>query len=251
MMREGFELLRTPPDDPWWRAAVPALDLVEGDRVPPPYVGAFRMTLPVIDMSVYLPWLFRRFTESGGRFVERRIVALDRAAVGAVGLDRGTLDAGALDHALVFNCAGFGAGALCGDASLTPVRGQIVVVKNPGLETFYLDETHPDGITYIVPRAHDCVLGGTAEVGVDDLRPDAGTADAIVDRCSAIEPRLRDATVVAHRVGLRPSRPQVRVEVQELPSGTRCVHNYGHGGAGVTLSWGCAETAVRAALGDD
>jgi len=34
--------------------------------------------------------------------------------------------------------------------------------------------------------------------------------------------------------------PPVRLEVEEV-GGRRVIHNYGHGGAGVTLSWGCAE----------
>jgi D-amino-acid oxidase len=46
-------------------------------------------------------------------------------------------------------------------------------------------------------------------------------------------------------VGLRPGRSTVRLEEAEpLSSGARVVHNYGHGGAGVTLSWGCAREVV-------
>ena len=47
-----------------------------------------------------------------------------------------------------------------------------------------------------------------------------------------------------HRVGLRPTRPNVRVEMDEV-QGTAVIHNYGHGGAGVTLSWGCANAVVE------
>jgi D-amino-acid oxidase len=46
--------------------------------------------------------------------------------------------------------------------------------------------------------------------------------------------------VKAVRVGLRPARPAVRLETEGTPGGV-IVHCYGHGGAGVTLSWGCAE----------
>ena len=66
---------------------------------------------------------------------------------------------------------------------------------------------------------------------------------------AAIEPRLNGARVLGHRVGLRPFRPQVRVEAEPPGPGPLVVHNYGHGGAGVTLSWGCAREAAALALG--
>ena len=45
------------------------------------------------------------------------------------------------------------------------------------------------------------------------------------------------------RVGLRPLRPaNVRLERE---TGTRIIHNYGHGGSGVTFSWGCAEEVAE------
>jgi D-amino-acid oxidase len=52
-------------------------------------------------------------------------------------------------------------------------------------------------------------------------------------------PELQDAPVLQHKVGLRPTRPTVRLERVG-----RVVHCYGHGGAGVTLSWGCADEVV-------
>ena len=54
--------------------------------------------------------------------------------------------------------------------------------------------------------------------------------------------------MIAHLVGLRPTRPQVRLEAVDLDGGRTLVHNYGHGGAGVTLSWGCAADAAALAL---
>ena len=48
--------------------------------------------------------------------------------------------------------------------------------------------------------------------------------------------------------GLRPFRPSgFRLETQHI-AGKTIVHNYGHGGGGVTLSWGTAELAVEGAL---
>ena len=52
-------------------------------------------------------------------------------------------------------------------------------------------------------------------------------------------------------VGLRPYRPSgFRVEREDLGGGRLLVHNYGHGGAGVTLSWGSAWLAVEELVGD-
>ena len=57
-------------------------------------------------------------------------------------------------------------------------------------------------------------------------------------------PALRGARVLDDAVGLRPARPAVRLEAEALDGGT-VVHCYGHGGAGVTLAWGCADEVVR------
>ena len=55
-------------------------------------------------------------------------------------------------------------------------------------------------------------------------------------------PEVGQAKVLRHQVGLRPVRPQVRLErVGDV------VHCYGHGGAGVTLSWGCADEVTALA----
>lgn len=49
-------------------------------------------------------------------------------------------------------------------------------------------------------------------------------------------------------VGLRPFRPSGFVVRAERFDDKVVVHNYGHGGAGITLSWGTAELAVEEAL---
>ena len=126
---------------------------------------------------------------------------------------------------------------------MQPIRGQIVRVRNPGLTRFILDEENPEGVTYIVPRLDDCILGGTAEEGEWNLQPDPETATGILRRCIQLEPRLANAKVLEHKVGLRPGRPEVRLEREDAP--VPRIHNYGHGGSGITLSWGCAEETLR------
>jgi D-amino-acid oxidase len=227
-MREGVELRRSPAAEPWWSAAVPGVRRCEHEELPPGYRDGHTFVVPVIEMPVYLRYLQDRFTAAGGT-IERRVVA---------GPDELAEEAG-----VVVNCAGLGARGLVGDDSMTPIRGQVLRVRNPGLDRFFLDEDDPEGVTYVVPRSTDCILGGSADEDAWDVEPNPRVAADILRRCSALEPRLAGAGVLEHRVGLRPGRPEVRLEKEDGP-GVAVVHNYGHGGSGVTLSWGCAGEAA-------
>ena len=110
------------------------------------------------------------------------------------------------------------------------------------------DEFHPAGRAYVHPRASDCILGGTLDENQWGTEPDPATAAAIIARCTEIVPAIANAAVIGHLAGLRPGRPEVRLEENPPAGGPRVVHNYGHGGAGVTLSWGCAEDVTRILL---
>ncbi|MDB1089771.1 FAD-dependent oxidoreductase [Streptomyces sp. ACA25] len=191
-----------------------------------------RARVPLIDMPVYLHHLLRRLSAAGGSFEQRGLSALTEAAGVPV----------------VVNCTGLGSRELVHDPAVRPVRGQLVVTENPGVEEWYVAAgAGASDTTYVLPQPYGAVLGGTAEDGVDSLTPDPAVAEAVVRRCARVHPALAGARVLAHRVGLRPFRPSVRLAAELLPDGTRCVHNYGHGGAGVTVSWGCAVDGLRAA----
>jgi D-amino-acid oxidase len=111
------------------------------------------------------------------------------------------------------------------------------------------DELHPSGRAYVHPRTNDCILGGTLDEGQWDTAVDPVAGAAIIERCCDLVPALRGARVLEHVVGLRPGRATIRLEEDEpIGSGVRLLHNYGHGGAGITLSWGCA-AAVAALVG--
>lgn len=226
-MRFGTELLRADVPDPWWAGAVP--DLVKVTDVPRGFVAGWRFPAPVVDMSRHLSWLEGRLAAHG---VTPETLIVDRLGPGD-----GLGD-------VVVDCAGLGARELVPDAAVTPVRGQVVVCGQVGLDEWVVDDgDEAHGLTYVVPRIDDIVVGGTADEGSFDRRVDAGTADAILERARALVPALADAPVRAHRVGLRPARPTVRLDA-EVRDGRRIVHCYGHGGAGVTLSWGCAADVV-------
>ena len=92
------------------------------------------------------------------------------------------------------------------------------------------------------------LLGGTAEEGAWDMPPRPEVSARILRDTTAVFPQLSGAEVVAERVGLRPYRPTVRLEPESLPGGRVLWHNYGHGGGGVSLSWGCARDLTDAVL---
>ena len=229
LMREGVEIWHEQVPDPWWAGAVPHVRRCHPDELPPGYRDGHDFVAPVVEMPIYLSYLMDRFAASGGSVRRHAISSLDEVAG---------------DARVVINCVGLGARDLVGDISMQPIRGQVIRVRNPSLKRFILDEDNPEGVTYIVPRSHDCILGGTAEEGEWDLEPDPETAKGILRRCTQLEPRLADAEVLEHRVGLRPGRPAIRLEREEGPDGVPIIHNYGHGGSGVTLSWGCAEETL-------
>jgi len=235
MMRESLALYRQPPGRPDWTAAVGQIRAATAAELPAGYPYGLRFAVPLVEMPVYLPWLVAQVTERGGEISLRRVSSLDE-------LSDGWPDA-------VVNCPGLGARELVGDLSVYPVRGQIVRVGNPGLTMSVRDEYHPAGRAYVHPRTSDCILGGTLQEHNWDTEADPATAEAIIARCTEIVPGVAAAEVLEHIVGLRPGRPQVRLE--EGPAdeaGVRVVHNYGHGGAGITLAWGCAEHVTRILL---
>jgi D-amino-acid oxidase len=216
-MLTGTERLAPDAPDPWWRNAVPSLERTS---------EGLRFVAPVVDMSVHLPWLLERLRALGGTFERREVASLD-----------------GLEADAVVNCAGLGARELAGDDSLVAVRGQVLRVAAPGVREWLLDQSDPQRLVYVVPRVNDVVLGGTADEGAEDRTPDPAATEAIRARCAALIPALRDAPLVDVAVGVRPARPAVRLEAEG-----RVVHCYGHGGAGVTLAWGCAGE-VAALLG--
>ena len=227
-----LDLYREPVEHPWWAEAIPEYTRLDASERPEGFDSGFAFTSVVIDTRYYIPYLMRRFGEAGGTVVQRRLAHLDQA------LER---------TPIVFNCSGLGARTLASDPEVHPIRGQLVHVDDPGVEGILLDEHGREGLAYVVPRGDHCVLGGTSDPHVDDRTANPEDTEGIIERCARLDPRLATARRRAEVVGLRPGRATVRVEAE--PRGDGCViHDYGHGGAGVTLSWGCAEEAVGLGL---
>jgi D-amino-acid oxidase len=209
---------------PWWADAVDGLEYSDSRALYRPSTTAWTFLAPRVEPALHLPWLQRQLA----RPVETRIVR----------------DLAEVEGDLVVNCTGLGARELCGDTELTGVLGHVVVVA-PGtlrMDTFIGDERDQQAIFYSIPRRTEVVLGGcrVEMPGTEPPPPDPALREAILARCRAAG--YEPGPVVRERCGLRPVRTSVRVEREG-----RVVHNYGHGGAGYTLSYGCAEDVVALA----
>ena len=223
------ELETTQPFRPLgWEGRFPWIRTLEANEVPPGYSGGWRIEGFLIDPTFYLPWLQARFERGGGEIEVGQLGSLDEA--------RGQV---------VVNCSGLGARELCADQDLVPVRGQIVAMRAEGIREGISYEGDPERIRYVYPRRNEVILGGTREAGNDSPLPDPRTTERILRDCQTLVPELEKAVLVESRVGIRPGRPAVRLERDRLADGRLLIHNYGHGGQGFLLSWGCADEVVR------
>ena len=191
------------------------------------FKSGFSLTVPLMDTTIYLDYLAARFRKAGEINANVHFENLDN-------VDQ--------KFDLVINCAGIGARELVRDADLEPHRGQVAIVPRiQDLSCAIVCDDAP--LMYAIPRTNDCVFGGTNDIS-DNLAADPATTSRIVAECSRVL-NIDKPPVLAERVGLRPFRRSgVRLERDRLRDGRPVIHNYGHGGAGFTLSWGCAREVL-------
>jgi D-amino-acid oxidase len=220
---------------PFWEPAAVGVRRARPDELHTDYTMGWAAEVPIVETPAYLPFLMERFASLGGTIRQREVHSLAELTAP----DR-----------IVVNCTGLGARELLNDEEVFPIRGQVVRVTNPGIRRALTDDEGPRSIAYTIPRTDDIILGGIAVPNDWNRTPDPELSNEILKKCRELEPALVDATVIETRVGLRPGRTTVRLERETLADGATVIHNYGHGGAGFTLCWGCAaEVAERAVSG--
>ncbi|KAM4625020.1 D-aspartate oxidase [Polymixia lowei] len=233
LLSSGLQIFKEVPANkkPFWSDFVLGFRLMtdrELKRFPEHKFGQAFTTIKC-ECSSYLPWLEKRLRKAGGQVEQRKVNNLEELCK---------------SYDIIVNCSGLGAKTLAGDSQVYSVRGQVLKVQAPWLQHFIRDG---DGKTYIYPGVNSVTIGGTRQEGDWRLDVDKGDTEGILARCTKLEPSLSQAKVLDEWVGLRPSRKNPRVEREAvLLQGRRVpvVHNYGHGGWGVTLSWGTALDAL-------
>jgi D-amino-acid oxidase len=182
---------------------------------------AFISEVPLVEPPFYLPYLIGEFLHNGGEFKLASISSLEEMA--------------ALDQ-LVVNCTGLGAKDLCQDEKLYPIRGQILRCKKLDSISF-AEPTKKGALLYIINRSQDTIIGGTDYENDWNEQIDPTDTDLILNRMKG-SGIMQEIDILEELVGLRPKRSTVRFEFDpEFPT---IFHNYGHGGAGFTVAWGCA-----------
>ena len=224
LMQREFE--RVDPGPLWWEST-PFVRRLDGHELPPEYAAGFEIDGFIVEPPIYLDWLTSRLVEQGVTITTNAVASLED-----------------LEADVIVNCAGLAARDLVGDDTMFPIRGQVVAVTNPGITQGVSDESDADRVAYIYPRSNEVILGGARQIGNEQMVPDDDLTARILSDGARLDPRVSDVEVLDVRVGLRPGRPEVRVEAGVLGDGRPVVHNYGHSGAGFLLSWGCALDVV-------
>lgn len=228
--------------EPWWSGIVGGCKPLPA---PPPFSIAYEALLPHIDMTRYVAWLEGHVQELGIPIESRRVSSFAELPPQS--------------ERIIINCTGLGARELANDPAMTPMRGQILHVRNTlNLDFSLHDEPKGNVVTYIFTFPNHLVIGGTYEPGVASDATEPEAIEGILDRCRKLlradgHPRWDELgrDEIKRVAGLRPARvvgnnsEAVRLEVGRLAAGRTVIHNYGHGRSGVTLSWGCAADVVQ------
>ncbi|RME05085.1 MAG: FAD-binding oxidoreductase [Planctomycetota bacterium] len=227
----SLHLLGSSP--PPWLKQLPELSYrpLQKQELPTPYQKGICLPSFIISPPSYLSFLLDLFLQNGGRLLQQNISNLR-----------------SLPFSLVVNCTGLEAKKLVQDSQLHPIQGHIVQLKPLSSPTpCFFDKEGPLALAYIIPRQDAWVLGGNATAHQSSTQPNPTIIQEILEKCRKIYPPLQRLSPANTYVGLRPGRKNIRLEVEEIDSQRWVIHNYGHGGSGFTLSWGCAQKVAQLA----
>ena len=216
---------------PWYKYLYPEFRVLSPEEIktynlPPRLKTVWKYDFFYVNTPKYMQYLTERFRENGGVLIQKKIHSLHELSD---------------DYDVIINCTGLGARELVGDLSVYPVRGQMVEVEGPEVPAVSNKEAGNAYVAYIMPHSKRVFLGGTADQHNWSTACDAAQVADIYRKCVELCPQLEGRKVIGSWACLRPVREMVRLEVDKSFKSSLLIHNYGHGGAGFILSWGCAQ----------
>ena len=146
----------------WMDPYYPNARILLDNEHPFPVANVMTFDTMYVETPRFMAWLTDEVLKAGGTIRIRRFESL--------------ADVATLTEKLIFNCTGIGAKQLVSDDVLTPVRGQLAVLR-PQNEVHY---AFAGNSGYMFPRLDGILLGGTFERDVWDTTPVPATIDRIL-----------------------------------------------------------------------
>jgi len=189
------------------------------------YKHGYLITTLFTECKNFLPFLMKQFKNNHGKILMMKVKNFQQINN---------------DYDLIINCSWLGAKKLISNKLLKPVRGQILRINAPFIKHAILTDKY-----YIITNSEIIIFGGSKPHDNWNTSVDIFDREFILDGCKTLFHGIAMENLIKEEwVGLRPFRETPRVQKEIFKFNGKnylIIHNYGHGGSGVTIFRGCAK----------